>query len=809
MGAEEALELADRLVFEATGEHLSDLKRSVFKGAWIGQTYETIAYSLGYNESYIKEEGAGLCRLLSQVLKERVTKTSFRAALERMWRSRQEFLSELPPEPTLPSPAAFQVQSDLAQPSTPVPTVADLRGELENSQSPIMQPDPRFIGREGAIADLNRLVNQGAKVILIHGEGGLGKTTLARRYFKTQGFDFHLELWMATETQNIAPIESVVEEWLRRDFNQDPGREFAINLERLRRQLRDANWRVGVLIDNLEPALDGQGKFVESHRSYVDLLRVLADPAVQSVTLITSRERLYESSINAQLYQLGGLDETVWRQFFSSRDIDPNSPALGEMWRAYGGNAKAMQILSGAILTDFYGDIDAYWQENSNDLLIERELQDLVTSQFNRLQQINQDAYRLLCRMACYRYQDVSSVPIDGLLCLLWDVPEDQRRSIIRILQDLSLIEARKGQYWLHSVVRSKAIAALRTSDEWEIINRKAADFWTQQAPMIKDARDALIALEAYYHYLEIEDFEQACNVLIQGRGNQDKGLPLGSSFYQLGLLQKIISVVNRVLPKIHSDQRKMRLYNILGYTYRLMGDIGKALDCHQESSKISEIFKLDRARLSTLFNIGLCKTELWDLEDAKSHFNSVLIVASETPDCEEYIIYAQCCLAFIDSCLGLGRDALTTVQTAERLASTHPLTPWGKGYSLLFLGLTHKNLGNLVESTALCQQAIAHAEANHFTQIKAKATNCLAELYREQQEFNQALTHHMKAIECLDAIGAKSDLAETYYQLGLTYQRMGHEKESHLHFQNAIQLFQEMQASNQIKRIHRSLLTT
>ncbi|MBD2459910.1 ATP-binding protein [Oscillatoria sp. FACHB-1407] len=798
MGAEEALELADKLVFEATGEHLSDLKRAVFKGAWAGQTYESIADSLGYNESYIKEEGAGLCRLLSQVLQERVTKTSFRAALERFWRSHSEITTA-----SVPLPQTDPVPS---MPPSP-PTVADLRGELEGNSPAVFQYDLGFIGREGAIADLNRLVNQGAKVILIHGEGGLGKTTLARRYFKTQGFDFYLELWMATETQNVAPIESVVEEWLRRDLNQDPGREFAINLERLRRQLRDANWRVGVLIDNLEPALDGQGKFVEAHRSYVDLLRVLADPAVQSVTLITSRERLYESSIQVQLYQLGGLEEAVWQQFFGSRDIDPNSPALSEMWRAYGGNAKAMQILSGAILTDFYGDIDAYWQENSNDLLIERELQDLVSSQFNRLQQVNQDAYQLLCRMACYRYQDVSSVPIDGLLCLLWDVPEERRRPIIRILQDLSLIETRKGQYWLHSVVRSKAIAALRASDEWEAVNRTAAGFWTQQVPIVKDARDALIALEAYYHYLEIEDFEAACNVIIQGRGNQDKGLPLGSSFYQLGLLQKIISVINRILSKIASDQRKMRLYNILGYTYRLMGSIGKALECHQESSKISEIFKLDRARLSTLFNIGLCKTELWELDDAKSHFNSVLTVANETPDCEEYAIYAQCCLAFIDSCLGLGKDALTTVQTAERLVSANQLTPWGKGYSLLFLGLTHKNLGNLVESTSLCQQTIGYAEDNHFTQVKAKATNCLAELYREQQEFANAISNHITAIELLDAIGAKCDLAETYYQLGLTYQRMGNLTESDRYFQNAIQLFREINAPKQVKRIQDSLI--
>lgn len=41
-------------------------------------------------------------------------------------------------------------------------------------------------------------------------------------------------------------------------------------------------------------------------------------------------------------YELKGLNEDTWRQYSSSRDIATDSPALTEMWKAYGGNAKAM-----------------------------------------------------------------------------------------------------------------------------------------------------------------------------------------------------------------------------------------------------------------------------------------------------------------------------------------------------------------------------------------------------------------------------------------------------------------------------------
>jgi hypothetical protein len=313
---------------------------------------------------------------------------------------------------------------------------------------------PNFLGREEAITDLNILITQGAKVILIYGEGGVGKTTLAKKYLSQLGFDLVLEPPMAKETKNITSIESVVDELLR-DLQGEPAQEFGITLKRLKQQLKTR--KVGVLIDNLEPALDKDGKFIEPHHGYVELLSIFADPDLQSITLITSRERLNDSRVSVKPYELKGLDEKAWRQYFSSRDIASDSPALSEMWKAYGGNAKAMEILGGAIQTDYEGDIEAYWQDNQGYLLIERELNDLVKSQFDRLEKLDISAYRLLCRLGCYRYQEIPSVPIDGVSCLLWDVPKENHKRVIKSLQDRSLVESKKGEYWLHPVIREES----------------------------------------------------------------------------------------------------------------------------------------------------------------------------------------------------------------------------------------------------------------------------------------------------------------------------------------------------------------
>ncbi len=172
----------------------------------------------------------------------------------------------------------------------------------------------------------------------------------------------------------------------------------------------------------------------------------------------------------------------------------------------------------------FNGDVAAYWQEHKSEdgLLTELAVENLIKEQFNRLERIYPDAYRLLCRLGCYRYQDVPRVPIEGLFCLQWDIPEAQQRwRVVDTLRDRSLVEFRNGEYWLHPVIRAEAIARLRTSEDWETANQEAAEFWKKSAKTVKNLEDARRAFEAYFNYVEIEYFQDAAEV-ITGNKNRD-----------------------------------------------------------------------------------------------------------------------------------------------------------------------------------------------------------------------------------------------------------------------------------------------
>jgi hypothetical protein len=87
----EASQIADQVVFEQTGKHLTDLEITIFRGAWQNQTYEEMAVNTDYTASYLHRiVGQKLWERLSEALGEKVSKKNFKTALERKLRQNKQ-----------------------------------------------------------------------------------------------------------------------------------------------------------------------------------------------------------------------------------------------------------------------------------------------------------------------------------------------------------------------------------------------------------------------------------------------------------------------------------------------------------------------------------------------------------------------------------------------------------------------------------------------------------------------------------------------------------------------------------------------
>ena len=219
------------------------------------------------------------------------------------------------------------------------------------------------------------------------------------------------------------------------------------------------------------------------------------------------------------------------------------------------------------------------------------------------------------------------TVPTEGLLCLLWDVPEGQRRRVIESLQ-IALWKSLM-RILVASDDSEEAIARLRASEDGEEANRKAADFWTDSVKTVETVENALRAFEAYYHCVEINDFEQAGYVIVRRRDSSwQNGERLGGAFYRLGLLQPMIYSINSIISQVKNDYILSELYNFLGDLYWLTGGINPAIECHNLSFQAAErtllsinlspliYFYAKRLKTALLINTGLCRIDLWELEE-------------------------------------------------------------------------------------------------------------------------------------------------------------------------------------------------
>ena len=88
MGADDAIAILDSLLQTHTPTiQLNDLQFLVFRQCWLGHSYREIATQTGYEYDYIKQVGAQLWQLLSQLTKQKVTKTNVQTILLRYSRA--------------------------------------------------------------------------------------------------------------------------------------------------------------------------------------------------------------------------------------------------------------------------------------------------------------------------------------------------------------------------------------------------------------------------------------------------------------------------------------------------------------------------------------------------------------------------------------------------------------------------------------------------------------------------------------------------------------------------------------------------
>ena len=682
------------------------------------------------------------------------------------------------------------------------------------------QPNLSFLGRDRAIESLNALAKVN-RVIVIHGVGGQGKTTLAQKYLQDLVGDGYrvIELYMPIDAANIPSSKSILDEWFNRDFQEMPSSQFGVTLDRLRRIIREQ--KLAFLIDNIESLLDENGKFTPDHAQYLELFSVLSDHSIKSITLVTSRCRLLESRLRSVYnYAISSLSQSDWRDYFTYNNVNFDQQSLAEMHSQLGGNAKAMTSLCGEIYMDFDRDATNFWKQRGTDILASADLKDLVAGHLERLVNVEPLAYGLLKRMGCYRYQSIPHIPIEALLYQLWDSPEAEHIEIIEVLKNRSLLELANGEYSLHPLVREEAVRHLKQNEEeFSKAHNSAADFWQDQVQSLDTDKDLLMAFEPCYHYLEINALGKILEIFLNRELIEDEHLHM--AFYTrisptlvLDLLHKVEEKALLLPPEkglpilalVKTFYGTIYLFSV--QPYKAILELEAAIQIIEQTNSPQTIIFL----ISNTFHIIACKMELGELDEAialtkkyMSNIDKYKSLCNHPLIAPYFSVYPQVPQSLILAAEQDHDGSLAMVEKAYAsiINRSVPMARGGKGFALIYLGFMCVMNRKFDKALEIYNTTLEFSYETSHRQLEIKAMCGLAETYRNMGDIIKAKKFCLQAKDVSKQVESKLDLAKVLIEEALIAREMGdHGYQDN--FEKAIALFTELNAPKHVERVRK-----
>jgi transcriptional regulator with XRE-family HTH domain len=221
----------------------------------------------------------------------------------------------------------------------------------------------RFVGRASELASLEQWVTRDhCRVALVHGLGGIGKSTLAARFAEDVAPSFERIYW-----RNLVSAPLFLDwvcgaiDFIAGGQQPTPQSESAALLV-LAQLLREH--RCLLVLDNFDTVLEPNQSQITcgaAHAGFGRLTRVLAETGHQSCVIITSREIPDDLTLlagpAARSLELVGFSVSEGQELLLDRQLTGDAQAWTSLVSRLAGNALALKIVGEAIRQLFGGDI--------------------------------------------------------------------------------------------------------------------------------------------------------------------------------------------------------------------------------------------------------------------------------------------------------------------------------------------------------------------------------------------------------------------------------------------------------------------
>ena len=453
MNLKQMLKLADEIVFTKTGQHLDDLQAAVLQGTLQRETYKEIAKDFDCSESRVREVGAELWQILSEELGEEVSKSNFRAAMERLQVS---LFSKYFAQDSLQIGCVNYCGEARHPPD--IPNSHPPNQQTSNTQSPqTLYQDLSEMPELGAFYDRTPeldtlttwILQQRCRLISLTGISGIGKTTLAVQLVQQIKDEFEYVIWCSLETSpTLTEFQDKLIQFLSQSENLDSP---ATNQKSFPLIKYLQKHRCLVVLDDIHHLFrSGElaGKYKPGYEDYRSLFKQIEKLSHQSCFLLIGWEQPREvtqvksENIPIRTLQLTGLDIAAAREILRDNgllEIDNYS----ELIHRYQGNPLWLKSVA-TLIQELGGGVTELLPEDT--ILLPEDLKDVLQQQFSRLSEIERQVLSLLA-------QETNPVNLTKLLENAIIPPSDLLNALQSLLRRC-LVEQQESSYILPPVLR-------------------------------------------------------------------------------------------------------------------------------------------------------------------------------------------------------------------------------------------------------------------------------------------------------------------------------------------------------------------
>jgi len=444
MNITEVLQLIDERLIERDKKPLNTIQKAILEGSWQGQSYQEIGNEYHRSETHIREEGAKLWKLLSEVLEKDIKKSTSRSVLERVYIK------------SLKNSNIYSINGNnnnlCPTENTRLYNENDLNSNNNYQYSQTyhdltLAPQIiEFYDQENELATISNWVfKQNTRLIAVLGLGGIGKTTLVKRFIDLNLEQFEVVIWKSLKFPKSLDL------WLNDLLNtcqKEPKESTDNKIQQLLEVL--SNHKCLIVLDDFQNLFAvGQmaGNYQPEYSSYQHFLKLIAEIQHQSHFILISQEKsaemnyLNQENSPIQCLELSGFEAI---DFLKNKGLQDGERWL-ELIQLYEGNPFYLIDIAVLIKDVFDGKVNDFLAENS--LVITKKMQSHLKQIFGRCSPLAQQIALELSKVD----QPLSREELKNNL----DLSASDLINGLQSLQQRYLIQREQNRFQLSSIFKA------------------------------------------------------------------------------------------------------------------------------------------------------------------------------------------------------------------------------------------------------------------------------------------------------------------------------------------------------------------